>query len=287
MSSEEALKEAGKAFISAKHQWLNSQCRTEVLQRIDSVRPHQGWQIIEAFALGLGELVYVGPKTLSFAKSLDTKQLYLKKSMAQLAAFIDMVQHGKTELGSRGRMKLMVTVETPTSSIKLFAQDPGFSDIDAQFLASIGVQILRNPEAQLQVHSKAFTFCPFLPRYDVAEILSQCTSMLPSLHIAPDIWMREAVEKANARRHSLAFELGKRGRTVQMEALIFREFAQSRERRVWPRVDRREDDIGDDLVIYGRTTRESRSDEGSQCECIACAFDRMVSARSDRDRILF
>ena len=96
VSGEEALKEAQRSYDSVKHQWVNSQCRYQLLQRIDDVRPHQGWQITEAFALGLGELVYLGPETLSYLnRSPDEKKQRLDRRMSQLAAFIDIVHHGR------------------------------------------------------------------------------------------------------------------------------------------------------------------------------------------------
>ena len=93
--------------------WKTSECRRALRQTLDKVKPDEGWQIKEAIILGSG----------SFTR--DNMEC-VKRSMLQITAFKDIVQHIQS---------------TSTDDIKIIAQEPQYTSVDRRFLSELGIVV--------------------------------------------------------------------------------------------------------------------------------------------------
>lgn len=94
--------------------WQRSSCRLELLQILDRQQPDEGWNIENAICFATG----------SYSRdNFQSRQ----RSVMQAVAFLDIVQHLETR---------------QDTEIAKFAQEPHFTEIDASYLSSKGVQTL-------------------------------------------------------------------------------------------------------------------------------------------------
>ena len=98
-------------FESKKKRWLNSSCNLQVRQILDRVRPDEGWQIGNAVCLATG----------SFSRDNWQNR---QRSLMQFVAFTAVVQH-------------LQKAQTP--KILCYAQEPEYTPVDKEFLASMGL----------------------------------------------------------------------------------------------------------------------------------------------------
>ncbi|KAK5736518.1 hypothetical protein LTR17_007337 [Elasticomyces elasticus] len=101
-------------FEAKSRQWGSSTCRRAILNILDKQQPEEGWQLTEAVCLA----------TNSFSR--DNWQAR-QRSMMQWVAFFDITKHLQT-LEER--------------HVQIYAQEPNYTPLDREFLASLGVKVL-------------------------------------------------------------------------------------------------------------------------------------------------
>lgn len=130
-------------FESKKRQWLNSNCFQQVRQILDRQKPEEGWRIGNAVCLATG----------SFSRdNLQNRH----RSLMQFVAFVTVVQHLQ---------------KAQATKILCYAQEPEYTPVDEDFLASMGFNTLRCHEelnhpglgdAANYLDASAFVFEPFM-----------------------------------------------------------------------------------------------------------------------------
>lgn len=113
-STDLTVEKMTKEFKAKSTAWRLSICRSQLLQTLARLRPHAGWSIQKATMLGSG----------SFGR--DNLELR-KRSLWQFAVFADIVAALSDGLDE---------------TIAVYAQDPQYTELDGQFLHSLGVQML-------------------------------------------------------------------------------------------------------------------------------------------------
>ncbi|KAK5110601.1 hypothetical protein LTR85_000978 [Meristemomyces frigidus] len=109
-------------YDCAMMKWKGSKCRKEVIQMLETRKPVAGWQITEAIYLGSGSWSRYNPENKTWAGP---------RSMAQFVAFMDVVAYFTESAGA--------------APIKIFAQDPKYTPLDWEFLATLGVAVVKIP----------------------------------------------------------------------------------------------------------------------------------------------
>lgn len=103
--------------------WKGSDCRKHLHEILAGQQPPQGWQIEEAICLGTGSWSRSHEQTPQGA-------FYAKRSMIQLVMFMDTVAY----LQASNR-----------SSLRIFAQEFKYTPLDWEFLATLGVTVIKVP----------------------------------------------------------------------------------------------------------------------------------------------
>ncbi|KAK5135592.1 hypothetical protein LTR08_005072 [Meristemomyces frigidus] len=123
--------------------WRNSSCYQQVRQILDRQQPEGGWQIGDAVCLATG----------SFSRdNWQSRQ----RSLAQFVAFMAVIQHLQ---------------KTQSTKILCYAQEPCYTPLDRDFLASMGVTNLHHDvtsddfglgAAAEHLNASTFVFEPFM-----------------------------------------------------------------------------------------------------------------------------
>lgn len=142
------------SFDRIQHLWQTSDTK-ETLTRL--IRSHSKWQgISDSVCLGLGSMS-------AGANSLR------KDSMWQLVVWLSIIDSCSSYVLSQvndPQLIFSVTIdEKGNPPVKLFAQDPCFTDIDKDFLGSCDINTLCHPKAYENIQKNTFVFAPHFPHF--------------------------------------------------------------------------------------------------------------------------
>ncbi|SMQ49270.1 unnamed protein product [Zymoseptoria tritici ST99CH_3D7] len=107
------LEKLNLEFQTKTKAYRQTTCRRTVTQILNRIRPDSGWKLDKALCLGIGSLS---------RENLECR----KRSMWQFVVFCDLVEQMRGE-----------GVE-----LEVLAQEPGFTELDVEFLDVLGVKVL-------------------------------------------------------------------------------------------------------------------------------------------------
>lgn len=111
VSKDLTLAQVTKDFNAKLKAWRASTCYSQLQQILTRLQPEQGWQINKAVILASGSL------------SRDNLECR-RRSMWQLVVFVDLIRQ---------------LADDSETAIEAFAQEPAFTDLDREFLQSMGI----------------------------------------------------------------------------------------------------------------------------------------------------
>ncbi|KAF2725243.1 hypothetical protein K431DRAFT_281192 [Polychaeton citri CBS 116435] len=122
--------------------WKASTCRHRIFEILQKQTPDGGWPVHKAYCLGSG----------SFSRD---NVLLRQRSMLQFVAFTDILDSVRS-LGVNG------TEGGDGGGIKVYAQEPIYTEVDKEFLGSLAVDCVDPPQAEREVGKSMFVFAPFV-----------------------------------------------------------------------------------------------------------------------------
>lgn len=154
-----------------KQQWVESDTRQWLQQLLARQMPEGGWPLNKAVCVALGS------PSLSWANRL--------RSVWQLVMFIDMVETVQAKLNH-------------TNELKLYAQEPRFTQLDKHFLESLNVAVLEQPGAEELVDESSLIFIPCLEW--VLELPFMLVAAKSPLYVSSSMhWVADEAERARHR----------------------------------------------------------------------------------------
>ncbi|KAK5685450.1 hypothetical protein LTS10_003529 [Elasticomyces elasticus] len=172
-------------FETKSKQWRSSTCRRAILNILDKQQPDEGWQLTEAVCLA----------TNSFSR--DNWQAR-QRSMMQWVAFFDITKHFQT---------------LQEGYIHIYAQEPNYTPLDREFLASLEVQVLDAAietaskdglgEAEQHITPSAFVFEAFMDLG--SRSVQQLSQGDPALYVGSSVerWLSKSGPDARAMANSV------------------------------------------------------------------------------------
>lgn len=120
-----------ESFEEERNNFIASPCHQRLLETLERNRPKEGWHIPTAVLMALGSLVVRHDR---------------RSQLHQLAVFLEIVQYLQ---------------KTTHSTIQTFAQDPEFRPESIEFLKSLGIEVVWEPQAERLSRAGCFTMAPF------------------------------------------------------------------------------------------------------------------------------
>ncbi|KAK4541312.1 hypothetical protein LTR36_008070 [Oleoguttula mirabilis] len=162
------LEKALALLERTKHDWLQTECRRQVAEDLARHRPTEGWEISDAFCVGVGPL--------ADARVWNAGHAYVRKCMAQLVCFLDIVDICAQKSGS--------------GSIQMYVQELEVGHIEQAIFDRLGIKAIRAPEAERRIKSGSFAFLPNVLMD--SEILARCCPFRPTMLLGRSVGqMRE------------------------------------------------------------------------------------------------
>lgn len=206
--------------------WQASSCRKLLFQLLKKNAPDDGWKIERAVCLATGSFS-------TFNSELN------RRSVLQLASFVDLAR----EMG-----------DWTGEKIEMFAQEPKYARVDEEFLAALGVKVLRI-EAAIRASARADSGLGPVKRY-----LSSSTAVC-DFFLSMD---STATTEFFAAEHGLyigtPFEQAFVSRDVELRLARDR-FEEDYERRKLPILEE-EPGVFEGLMIYWRRPKDDEDVDG-------------------------
>ncbi|SMR49098.1 unnamed protein product [Zymoseptoria tritici ST99CH_1E4] len=159
------LEKLNLEFQTKTKAYRQTTCRRTVTQILNRIRPDSGWKLDKALCLGVGSLS---------RENLECR----RRSMWQLVVFYDLVE----QLRGEGLV------------LEVFAQEPGFTELDGEFLNILGVKVLETRlgdgtaglgPAKEQLGGETLVFEPFIDMN--AVMLEELVSAGVGLYVGSSI----------------------------------------------------------------------------------------------------
>lgn len=153
-------------YFEKSRLWKACDDRTEFYLRLAAHTPPDGWHITRAFFIGVGNLNGSDPH--------GTGPFHLGRSLAQLAVFMDIVEH------------LQGGIETP---ITILVAERNFSSVDFEILGRLGIPAFTEKnffDTSREIKSGDFTYCPYAG--GDSYIFARQAFCQPTLHLGLMPW---------------------------------------------------------------------------------------------------
>lgn len=132
---ELSIEKLKQEYERMRKRWLESTCRARVVDILKLRVPDEGLSVDTAVCIAMGSV---------------TRNWSLRiHSFWQLVFFLDVVE-------------ILESLQKNGSKISLFAQEPRFTELDSEFLKSLGLTVLADPEAREHVGNSCFLYVPHL-----------------------------------------------------------------------------------------------------------------------------